>query len=47
MGFCDQGHPEHDAANGCGPCMDEMLAGLGARDFAYPADVRAMLAGRR
>ena len=36
MTYCDQGHPEHDAERGCGPCGDEQDAGLGVRPYAEP-----------
>lgn len=35
--YCDQGHPEHDATYGCGPCQDERDAGYGERPDAEPA----------
>lgn len=38
--YCDQGHGGHDPEHGCGPCVDEQLAGLGDRPYAMPQDVR-------
>jgi len=37
--FCNEGHPPHDPAVGCGPCLDEQLAGYGDRPDALPLDV--------
>ena len=34
VAYCDQGHPGHDHALGCGPCRDEETAGLGERAYA-------------
>jgi hypothetical protein len=31
---CDHGHPAHDPAVGCGPCLDAMVSGEGG-DFPY------------
>lgn len=47
MDYCDQGHPEHDASFGCGPCSDEEAAGYGEWLYALPVAVRDMLAAIR